>query len=454
MTGCDSATSVVELDRIPSDGQLLRAIRSAVALSLPAVGGQAAAALGSADIALGVLLERAEPTHVSPPAPVGDSLAELVAWEAAQASTCLAGPLDAEPEDTADADELIGELDRHLPGGGMTQIESRGRISGGFSRETVALDVVKDGQRTALILRREQPAGLLAGIGLTLAQEYRLLRLLDDAHLPVGEPLWLEGEPRSGGPYVVSRYVTGEVLGTATGGTGIGPDELRALAELLAQLHTLAWRPAAETVLSALGVPGSADSRSDVVAGYLSAWDRYLDRHDVRMSPALVAVRDWLEQHIPVDDQAPSLIHGDVGFHNVLFRDGRIAALLDWEMAYLGSPAKDLAQIHDIVSTHLPWETFVGWYRDAGGEPIAERDLAYYKILAGYTYLLVCEVARQTMLSDPAPNIAYVNLAFPVRAHFYAELHRAVRHTSSPRSSQAHRHCGQHDPEHDRSTPG
>ena len=40
---------------------------------------------------------------------------------------------------------------------------------------------------------------------------------------------------------------------------------------------------------------------------------------------------------------APVLLHGDFWPQNLIWRDGRIAAILDWEDAALGDPLSDLA---------------------------------------------------------------------------------------------------------------
>src|SRR3546814_4198727 len=97
------------------------------------------------------------------------------------------------------------------------------------------------------------------------------------------------------------------------------------------------------------------------------------------MSPALSQTRQWLWDNIPADDKGPSLLHGDVGFHNILFDEDRITALLDWELTFLGHPAKDLAQLHNMVVAHLPWDRFMGWYRSAGGEAVAQRAILYFQ---------------------------------------------------------------------------
>jgi hypothetical protein len=48
------------------------------------------------------------------------------------------------------------------------------------------------------------------------------------------------------------------------------------------------------------------------------------------------------------------IVHGDFGPQNVLVGDGRVAAILDWEHAHLGSPIEDLAWAEWIVRMHHP----------------------------------------------------------------------------------------------------
>lgn len=59
--------------------------------------------------------------------------------------------------------------------------------------------------------------------------------------------------------------------------------------------------------------------------------------------PAVTEVAAWLASHRPVDG-APSLIHNDFKFDNVIFDAGleRITGVLDWEMTTIGDPLMDL----------------------------------------------------------------------------------------------------------------
>jgi aminoglycoside phosphotransferase (APT) family kinase protein len=433
----------------PSDRQLLLAVRSAVAAVRTREFGDRndndmAASLASAETALGVLLTRADITDGGGASMSTRLDASVIAREASDAAACLAPPPEVLQEADVDMTLLVADLDAHLSGTGETRILNLTRLPGGFSRETIALQAAKGEDIHSLILRRQRPRGLLEEAGLTVLQEYPVLRHVHNAGLPVAEPLWVDPHGRVfGEPYMVMRRVGGAGLGTAVGGRGVTEEHLQALAQLLARLHTLPWESEAATLLPAFGVPVAPASRAVATAGDLDRWGRYRAAHDLELSPALVEVEHWLRRNIPRDETTPCLLHGDVGFHNILFDGGRIAALLDWEMTHLGSPANDLSQVHAMVSAVVDWDLFMRWYVEAGGQHVPGRSLDYFKVISGYTHVLVCEMARQAMLARPEPDVAYVDLAFPVRAHFYAELSRAIAEAlsvSSPTDSADLRH--------------
>lgn len=59
----------------------------------------------------------------------------------------------------------------------------------------------------------------------------------------------------------------------------------------------------------------------------------------------VAAVGEWLADNLPPDMQ-PGVIHGDYHVGNCLFaKDGRLNAIVDWEMATLGDPLVDLGRL-------------------------------------------------------------------------------------------------------------
>src|SRR5690606_20388072 len=56
---------------------------------------------------------------------------------------------------------------------------------------------------------------------------------------------------------------------------------------------------------------------------------------------ALEPIKDWLIANEPRDIETV-LCHGDTNFGNYLFVDGKVSAVLDWEMAFLGAAECDV----------------------------------------------------------------------------------------------------------------
>ena len=59
--------------------------------------------------------------------------------------------------------------------------------------------------------------------------------------------------------------------------------------------------------------------------------------------PALVFTLRWLRGNVPDVDGPVVLVQGDTGPGNFMFADGRVVAVVDWELAHLGDPMDDIA---------------------------------------------------------------------------------------------------------------
>ena len=70
-------------------------------------------------------------------------------------------------------------------------------------------------------------------------------------------------------------------------------------------------------------------------------WQERFERWALRPHPMAHRTLAWLRAHAPRAQQV-SLVHGDYRLGNFLERDGRISAILDWELVHLGDPIEDL----------------------------------------------------------------------------------------------------------------
>jgi aminoglycoside phosphotransferase (APT) family kinase protein len=73
----------------------------------------------------------------------------------------------------------------------------------------------------------------------------------------------------------------------------------------------------------------------------------------------LAPLRQWLLDHRPPETRI-SVNHGDSMLANYMFRGDRLVAVLDWELAFLGNPACDIA-----------WQTQTHAFLGMGCEPLA-----------------------------------------------------------------------------------
>jgi aminoglycoside phosphotransferase (APT) family kinase protein len=200
-------------------------------------------------------------------------------------------------------------------------------LKGGVSAQVTALEVERpDGQRQTVVVRRHGPADL-AGNPQVAAAEFRLLGLVRSAGLAVPAPLHLD---QSGAifptPYLVIEYIEGQ--------TAVAPEHVGAaldqMAAYLAKVHTINAANADLTFMQPHGQRFAwlINNRPDTL-------DDSLD--EPRIRAALDAI--W-----PFERRNPAvLLHGDFWPGNIMWRDGRLAAVLDWEDAAVDDPLADLA---------------------------------------------------------------------------------------------------------------
>lgn len=194
-------------------------------------------------------------------------------------------------------------------------------LTGGVSSKTTALEVRLPGRRVERWVVRQYGEANVRSNPSVADDEFRLLRLLTADGLPVPWPLYADS---SGGlfpaPVLVTRYVGGEAVLTPA-----APVEYAVqMADFLLRLHAVRWSGELPFLRP---LPG------------LSERPAVLDE-----ALAEGMIRDALEPvWPPVPPNAPALLHGDFWPGNVLWREGRLAAVIDWEDAALGDPLADLA---------------------------------------------------------------------------------------------------------------
>lgn len=196
-------------------------------------------------------------------------------------------------------------------------------LEGGVSAQVTAFEIEQpDGRTERLVIRRH--GAIDKGHNPDIARdEFSLLAILHQAGLAVSKPVYHDSANQIfPTPYIVVEYIDGsiDIIPTDL------PDALRQIAVFLARLHALD-----------LGKHGVhfLPRREDPVDGILQHLSHTPNAD--RIHAALDACGPFSSMNERV------LLHGDYWPGNIMWRDGRIAAVLDWEDAAIGDPLADLA---------------------------------------------------------------------------------------------------------------
>lgn len=201
--------------------------------------------------------------------------------------------------------------------------------------------LVSDGERD-VVVRRPPPPPLPPGAH-DMIREATLLRALHGTSVPVPEVLAVaeEGEVIDV-PFYVMTYTRGPVVTDSVPAPLDVPDQCRsiglALVDTLADLHAVDWRAVG---LERMGRPEGFNRR------HLERLRRLVADEDGRPPVAFAEVDAWLESNVP-EESGATLVHCDFRIGNVILAPdapGRVAAVLDWELATIGDPLLDVGYL-------------------------------------------------------------------------------------------------------------
>jgi aminoglycoside phosphotransferase (APT) family kinase protein len=210
-------------------------------------------------------------------------------------------------------------------------------IAGGHSNLTYR---VVDRAGTAWALRRP-PLGHVLATAHDMAREHRIISALGPTAVPVPPTFGLCTDAAvNGAPFYVMAFVEGSVVRDAAAGERLSLDQ-RATAsastiDVLADIHAVD--------VDAIGL-GDLARKDSYIARQLKRWSGQWAASKTRELPAVERVHDILARHIP-EQERPGIVHGDYRLDNcIIDDDGRVIAVLDWELCTLGDVLADLGQL-------------------------------------------------------------------------------------------------------------
>jgi aminoglycoside phosphotransferase (APT) family kinase protein len=276
------------------------------------------------------------------------------------------------------------------------------------------------------VLRRKPPGALLPSAH-AIEREYRVLRALHaGTRVPVPKPLLLcEDASVIGTAFYLMEFVDGRIYWDPA--LPDAPcDQRRSI--FRAQITALAELHNANPEVLGLGDFGRP---AGYAARQIARWDQQyqMEIPNAGRVPRLAAVIAWLGEHLPTQEPAVAVVHGDYRLDNLVFAHDapQLRAILDWELSTLGDPHADLAYHllsyrmqsaaipglagRDLAALGIPTESeYLGWYLEARGL----REIPHLQFYLAYSFFRLAaifhgirgRVARGTAVSPVAQKYA------------------------------------------------
>jgi aminoglycoside phosphotransferase (APT) family kinase protein len=276
----------------------------------------------------------------------------------------------------------------------------------GFSHESLLVDAawLEHGTpRARRLVVRVAPTRYRVMPVSRLDQEYRIVEALGSTDVPVPDVYGYEPDPGLlGAPFYAMAHVDGWVPPDLPSYHRAGPMYDRTPAdraavwwsglEMLRRLHRL------DPV--ALGLGGLSDAAPRGLTGQLDFYEAHLDHFGGPGTGVALEALAVLRDDPPPQQPDPQLVWGDARLGNILFSGTTAAAVLDWEMAFLGPGEADLGWYlyfdrhlsEGVGATRLPGlpgrAATVQRYEALTGRRVAGR-MSWYELFAGFRFALI-----------------------------------------------------------------
>lgn len=276
---------------------------------------------------------------------------------------------------------------------GFRHVVSSERLSGGASQETHRVVVATDGGERVLAFRRA-PGGSDEGrSGPGLQVEAALMRLAGAAGVPEPEVIAvLDGSEGLGDGFLM-EWLSGETLGARIVRDEAFADVRGRLAyqcgEILARIHGL------DVEAAGLAARLPRWNTADYIR---QLWGDYIAFETPQ--PMIDYAARWLLDNLPAESRT-SLVHNDFRNGNLMVDPRRgVIAVLDWEVASIGDPMRDLGWLCTnswrFGRADLPVGGFGGYddliagYEAVSGLKVNREAVRYWEVFGSFWWAVGC----------------------------------------------------------------
>ena len=209
-------------------------------------------------------------------------------------------------------------------------------IAGGHSNLTF---MATDAAGRQLVLRRP-PLGHVLESAHDMAREHKIVAALGPTDVPVADALALCRDVEvNDAPFYIMNYVAGPVLHDRASAEALSAEEKQSLGfhviDVLARLHA--------TNPDEVGL-GDLGRKEAYLTRQLKRWNKQWEASKTHEIPEMEEVSALLEAHMP-EQIGSAIVHGDYRLGNMIIGDGRVKAVLDWELCTLGDALADVGYL-------------------------------------------------------------------------------------------------------------
>ena len=252
------------------------------------------------------------------------------------------------------------------------------------------IDVERDGDILPIYFRGDR--GSLDHGVYTLEHEYRVLEVLEAHDIAVPHVYGFCPEPRG----IVMARVPGRANLLTVDDAGERSAILNDYMTWLARIHRIGTSP--------FEAAGLSMADGNLIMADFDRWEATYRVKKVRPEPFLEFAIRWLRRDPPVRHAEPTLAVGDSG--QFLFEGGRVSAVIDLELAFLGDPLHDLAcmRLRDLAEPLGPLAPAFAHYESEMGTPIDRAALDFHTV----RFAVCTPMSVSHVLARPPGDIDFV----------------------------------------------
>lgn len=301
---------------------------------------------------------------------------------------------------------LAAVLVQHIPD--CSAVGSVDRLSGGASQETYRI-VIETSRGEQLLAMRRAPGGVKVEPvpghpGLDV--EAMLMRSARAVGVPEPEIHYVLQDADGLGEGFIMEWLEGEALGArivrSANYTELRPRLAYECGKLMARVHQID-----------LDATGLRRHLFEITPAEFveQSWDRYQLLETPQ--PMIDFTARWLMENLPA---APSmkLVHNDFRNGNFLIDETGIVALLDWEIAHIGDPMRDLGWIcvnswrfggDKPVGGFGDYEDLFRGYEEVSGQAVNIEQVKFWEVFGSFWWAVGCLGMAEHYRSGPDQSV-------------------------------------------------